>query len=58
MKYLDDEIESFLVDTAQRIVRMKTRRFQQLVRECRVVLQILLTSDLLRLLDVIIKLNL
>ena len=33
MKYLDDEIESFLVDLAQRIIRMKRRRFQHLVRK-------------------------
>jgi len=32
MKYLDDEIESFLSDLSQRIVKMKPRRFQQLVR--------------------------
>jgi len=31
MKYLDEEIESFLGDLAERIARMKHKRFQQLV---------------------------
>lgn len=33
MKYLDEEIESFLSDLARRIAKMKPRRFQQLVNK-------------------------
>jgi len=33
MKYLDEEIESFLRDMVQRIAKMKLRRFQHLVSE-------------------------
>jgi len=33
MKHLDEEMESFLDYLAQRMVKMKMRRFQQVVRE-------------------------